>query len=203
MCGIKNPFLPGMSADEITEITTLIGEKTSKNLPDELIRFWEICGGSNDFLIAGPWYIMSFQQLKSSLEMIYDYKENHEKHDLKAFEESLKDETYDGDLDDMLYTPESDKLKKIGLTYDRIPFAHNWSGDYLLLDLDPVDDKNYGQIMNYFNSETRMALLNSNLAEYFALYNSEIANGNIFWREGYESIEVKEGSKAEKIIWDS
>jgi len=57
--------------------------------------------------------------------------------------------------------------------------------------------------MNYFNSETRMALLSPNLAEYFALYNSEIANGNIFWREDYESIEVKEGSKAEKIIRDS
>jgi len=96
----------------VSLVTTLIGEKTSKNLPDELIRFWEICGGSDDFLIAGPWYIMSFQQLNGSLEMIYDYKENHEKHDLKAFEESLKDEAYDGDLDDMLYTPESDKLKK-------------------------------------------------------------------------------------------
>lgn len=160
---------PGASDAALQRVASALGIA----LPEDFQQLYRWHDGQTMAVNAGPWYGLNFLPLarvQSECEM---------------WRETLREIDPDtlADLNDgMQSTPPGHVKKQYGNPL-WIPFAYDWGGNYLGLDLDPDTQGTKGQVINFGRDEERKIAVAPSLTAFVGWLVSELEAGNFHLQE--------------------
>src|SRR5690606_4093300 len=117
---------------------------------------------------AGPWYGMDFLSLNRVLEQWESWKET-----IVGFTQNDV-----ADLDKYCSSVPEGHVKAKYATIKWIPFAYDWGGNYLGIDLDPDAKGKVGQVINFGRDESKKFVVAPDIPSFVEWLVSELDSGN-------------------------
>lgn len=159
---VAEDLLPGATDQELQDLSATLGIQ----LPDDFLRLYAWHNGQEDVSdCTGPWYGLSFLSIEKLKESYQMWKENAEASDPLS------------DSDGISSTPPG-FVKRQHANVRWIPFAHDWSGNYLGIDLDPDEYGTSGQVINFGCDEYRKIAIAPSISAFVQWMMNELNNGN-------------------------
>ncbi len=152
MPDVKEKLNDGINISQIKELGHICG----KLLPDSFIELYEAANGENTYVGT----MLGFEWL-SIEEIITSHKE-------------LMDSTYE------ILSDQPDKIKEGFYRKGWVPFAHDGSGSYLVMDLDPDKEGVIGQIITIDREDSNSYMIAKGIDEFVTLIQQSMDNGKFF-----------------------
>lgn len=173
---VNQELNPGATESELATLASTIGQQ----LPEGFCALYRWHNGQAGKLsIPGPFYGLDFLPLEKVAEHWQDWQEILTEHGAGA-------DTY------ATSTPPG----AITCTYANrgwIPFAYDWGGNYLGIDLAPDKQGTYGQVINFGRDEDNKYVLAPDIPTFIRWMLKQLAGGN------FKFVEMEDGG----LSWDT
>jgi len=160
---------PGATAAALDDFASTLGLR----LPADFVQLYRWHDGQEMAVNTGPWYGLNFLPLarvQSECEMWRDVRKEMDP-------ESL------ADLDSQMQSTPAGHVKKQYANALWIPFAYDWGGNYLGIDLDPDVQGTYGQVISFGRDEERKIAVAPSIAAFVDWMLAELDAGNFHLQE--------------------
>jgi len=155
---------PGASQAALQGVASALGVA----LPEDFQQLYRWHDGQAMAVNAGPWYGLNFLPLARVQSECELWRETLREMDTESL----------ADLNEgMQSTPPGHVRKQYGNAL-WIPFAYDWGGNYLGIDLDPDTQGTKGQVINFGRDEERKIAVAPSLAAFVGWLVSELEAGN-------------------------
>lgn len=155
---------PGATENELQSFSSALGIK----LPDDFLRLYAWHNGQGMDASTGPWYGLSFLPLDRVQRECEMWR--------LALEESSP-ESLISLASHMKSTPPG-FVKKEYANDLWIPFAYDWGGNYLGIDLSPDEKGTRGQVINFGRDEERKIAVAPSISGFVSWMLDELNAGN-------------------------
>lgn len=152
MSDVKEKLNDGINSLQIIEVESICG----KLLPDSFVKLYEAANGENTYIGV----MLGFDWL-SIEEIITSHK-------------ALMGSAYE------ILSDRPDKIKEGAYKKGWIPFAHDGSGSYLVMDLDPDKDGMEGQIITIDREDPNSYIIANGMNELITLIQQSLVKGMFF-----------------------
>lgn len=155
---------PGATAAALDDFARALGVR----LPDDFMQLYRWHDGQRMAINTGPWYGLGFLPLarvQSECEMWRDVLQ-------ESSPESL------ADLDRPMQSTPPRHVRRQYANALWIPFAYDWGGNYLGIDLDPDVAGTPGQVINFGRDEERKIAVAPSLDAFVGWMLAELDAGN-------------------------
>jgi cell wall assembly regulator SMI1 len=143
----------------------MLRDRIGATLPDALIRLYRWKNGQRELRRAGPFYGLAFLSIHDALNQWEAWK-------------SLAD-------DDPEYTMEPSGtsvvpgvVKEVYVNLSWIPFAYDWGGNHIGVDLDPGPNGRVGQVINFGRDEDTRFVLGATVDDFIERIVTELEADN-------------------------
>lgn len=160
---------PGATEEELQSFSNAIGVK----LPDDFLQLYTWHNGQERNVAAGPWYglnFLSLDRVQRECEMWRQVLEESSPESLTSLAKCMKS------------TPPG-FVKRQYANAHWIPFAYDWGGNYLGVDLSPDEHGTYGQVINFGRDEERKIAVSPSIGAFVSWMVSELHSGNFNIKE--------------------
>lgn len=160
---------PGATENELQRLSDAIGVE----LPNDFLKLYAWHNGQERCVNAGPWYgleFLSLDHVQSECEMWKQVLEESSSKSLTSLAECMKS------------TPPG-FVKRQYANAHWIPFAYDWGGNYLGVDLSPDEKGTYGQVINFGRDEERKIAVAPSISAFVSWMNNELNAGNFSIKE--------------------
>jgi cell wall assembly regulator SMI1 len=155
---------PGVTEDELRAFAAAINAP----LPAEYVALYRWHNGQKMEIHTGPWYGLIFIPLTRVLSEWQSW--------VDVLRQSKPETLASLNSGNSSVPP---RFVRCLYASDRwIPFAYDWAGNYLGIDLDPDEDGTIGQVINFGRDEERKIAIAPNIEEFVAWMVSELKSGN-------------------------
>lgn len=155
---------PGATVSELQVFSAAL----DINLTDDFLQLYAWHNGQGMSVNAGPWYGLNFLSLDAvqrECEMWRQVLKESSPESLTSLAESMKS------------TPPG-FVKRQYANALWIPFAYDWGGNFLGVDLSPDEHGTYGQVINFGRDEFRKIAVSPNISTFVDWMLSELNSGN-------------------------
>ncbi|WP_234085666.1 SMI1/KNR4 family protein [Azonexus sp. R2A61] len=159
----------GATEEELERFSITLGV----TLPDDFMRLYAWHNGQGRRTNAGPWYGLGFlplDRIQQECEMWRQVLKESSQESLTSLASRMKS------------TPPG-YVKKQYANDCWIPFAYDWSGNYLGIDLSPDEYGSYGQVINFGRDEERKIAVSPSIGTFIDWMVSELGSGNFNIKE--------------------
>ncbi|MEQ9944254.1 SMI1/KNR4 family protein [Pectobacterium aroidearum] len=156
---------PGATQNELDAFIQHIGVA----VPDDFLALYRWHNGQRMEQNTGLWYGMSFLPLASVMQEVDGWRE-------------IVNTSSDDDLTSLNYGMSSTPPHYVKPVYANplwIPFAYDWGGNYLAVDLDPDVQGTRGQVINCGRDEERKIAIAPSLDAFLQWMMGELNAGNV------------------------
>ena len=160
---------PGATEGELQRFSDALGVK----LPEDFLQLYAWHNGQGDSVNTGPWYGLTFlplDRVQGECEMWR-----------QVLEESTPETR--ASLDKWMKSTPPGFVKPQYANPHWIPFAYDWGGNYLGVDLSPDEQGTYGQVINFGRDEERKIAAFPSISAFVSWMVSELNVGNFNIRE--------------------
>lgn len=160
---------PGATDIELQSFSSAIGLK----LPHDFLQLYAWHNGQEMRVNTGPWYGLKFlplDRIQRECEMWKQVLGESSSESLSNLAKRMKS------------TPRGFIKRQYANTH-WIPFAYDWSGNYLGVDLSPDKKGTYGQVINFGRDEERKIAVSPNICTFVSWMLSELNAGNFNIKE--------------------
>lgn len=155
---------PPATMEEIQLLEKTIG----RSLPQDFISLYQWHNGQMGDAPTGLWYGLEFMSIKGIISNI-----ELEKQIIKQIGEDVINSMSEW----MKSTPDG-FVKKASNNQFWIPFAYDYGGNFLGIDLDPDKMGIVGQVINFGRDENRKIVTNESISDFLFWLIEELRNGN-------------------------
>jgi cell wall assembly regulator SMI1 len=155
---------PGTTDDELQTFAATL----NISLPEEFKELYRWHNGQKMEINTGPWYGLSFLPLKKVLSECGSWADVL----LNSSPESLVS------LSRYMSSVPPNCIRLQYANNKWIPFAYDWGGNYLGIDLDPDENGTIGQVINFGRDEERKIVVAPNLHAFVTWMLNELTSGN-------------------------
>lgn len=154
----------GASETELGDFSTTLGV----NLPDDFLQLYAWHNGQEEHANSGPWYGLTFLPL------------DRVKRECDMWREVLADSSPESliSLASCMKSTPPGFVRRQYADEQWIPFAHDWAGNYLGIDLNPDEYGTYGQVINFGRDEERKIAISPSISAFIDWMLSELNSGN-------------------------
>lgn len=162
-------LMPGATANELQSFSNAIGV----NLPDDFLQLYTWHNGQGRSVNTGPWYGLDFLSLDRVLR------------ECEMWRLVLKESSPDSltSLANCMSSTPPGFVKRQYANAHWIPFAYDWGGNYLGIDLSPDENGTYGQVINFGRDEERKIAVSPSISSFVSWMLSELKAGNFNIKE--------------------
>lgn len=161
---VKKDLNPPATMEEIQLLEKTIG----RSLPQDFISLYQWHNGQMGDAPTGLWYGLEFMSIKGIISHI-----ELEKQIIKQIGEDVINSMSEW----MKSTPDG-FVKKASNNQFWIPFAYDYGGNFLGIDLDPDKMGIVGQVINFGRDENRKIVTNESISDFLFWLIEELRNGN-------------------------
>lgn len=161
---VKKDLNPPATMEEIQLLEKTIG----RSLPQDFISLYQWHNGQMGDAPTGLWYGLEFISIKGIISHI-----ELEKQIIKQIGEDVINSMSEW----MKSTPDG-FVKKASNNQFWIPFAYDYGGNFLGIDLDPDKMGIVGQVINFGRDENRKIVTNESISDFLFWLIEELRNGN-------------------------
>jgi cell wall assembly regulator SMI1 len=156
---------PGCSEAALAELETLVG----KPLPEDVKAFYRIHDGQFGKVPTGLFYGLLFLSLAAATQQWLTWKS------------ILDRETVEGlaQLSMFCTSAKPGAIKEIYANRFWVPFAYDFAGNHLGIDLDPGPNGVYGQVINFGRDEDAKFVLANSFAAFIEWMIDQLKAGNV------------------------
>ncbi|MGE8468367.1 MAG: SMI1/KNR4 family protein [Pseudomonas putida] len=181
---VREDLAPGCSEAAITEFEREVG----RALPESLKDLYRLHDGQKGAVNAGPFYGLNFLPLAGARSHWESWK-------------SIVDEWSPAEMTEASAFSSSATPGAVQALYANpywIPFAYDYGGNHLGVDLDPGARGTVGQVINFGSDEEEKFVVASSVAAFMEWLVDQLESGNFAIREeddGGRSLNTKEPEK--------
>jgi cell wall assembly regulator SMI1 len=159
----------GATKEELEGLSTALGVK----LPNDFLRLYAWHNGQGGRVNAGPWYGLNFLPL------------DRVQHECEMWRQVLKESSPESlaSLASRMKSTPPGYVKRQYANDRWIPFAYDWGGNYLGVDLSPDEYGTYGQVINFGRDEERKIAVSPSVGAFITWMVSELGTGNFNIKE--------------------
>lgn len=160
---------PGATENDLQGFSTVLDVK----LPDDFLQLYAWHNGQGMSVNAGPWYGLSFlplDRVQRECEMWRQVLEESSPESLTSLAQNMKS------------TPPG-FVKRQYANALWIPFAYDWGGNFLGVDLSPDEQGTYGQVINFGRDEERKIAVSPSISAFVSWMLNELNAGNFNIKE--------------------
>jgi cell wall assembly regulator SMI1 len=177
---LKADLAPGCSQASLAEFESLVG----RTFPESLLDLYKTHDGQAGDVNTGPFYGLTFLSVAQarthweSWKQIVDEYSPEEMKEASAFSKSAR----------------PGAVKEVYANKYWIPFAHDYGGNYLGIDLDPAPHGTPGQVINFGRDEDERFVVASSMATFIEWLVCQLESGNALIQEeddGGRSLNVR------------
>lgn len=161
---------PGAKAQQLAALQAMLPGAV---LPDDFQALYLWHDGQRMEANSGPWYGMNFLPLEQVMRELTDWRDV-----VESFTPQEWEEINSG----MASTPQGYVKREYSNPY-WVPFAYDWAGNYLGIDLDPDTQGAPGQVINFGRDEARKIAVAPGIDAFLAWMLKELNAGNVNLRE--------------------
>ena len=175
---IYNSFAPGVESSALTEFGQEIYKETNQNIPSSFFDVYSQNDGQHQDAQYGAIFGLTLLSLESVYTEWCNWRE-------MAIDDSelatLKCKSYP-----------IGKVNPVYIDSARIPFAYDWGGNFLGIDLNPGPEGQIGQVINFGSDEATMYVLANSFEDFLQWLLTQYQSRN------YETVSQKFGGQIER-----
>ncbi|MFP3517708.1 SMI1/KNR4 family protein [Pseudomonas sp. SIMBA_077] len=178
---VRRDLAPGSSEAAIAEFESLVG----KPFPESLKQLYRLHDGQHGAVNSGPFYGLSFLSLAAAKAQWESWKE--------IIEQWSPEEMTEASAFCTSATPSA--IQTLYANRFWIPFAYDYGGNHLGVDLDPGECGTLGQIINFGSDEEDKYVVGRSVDTFMEWLVDQLESGNFVIREeddGGRSLNTKE-----------
>ena len=160
---------PGATENELQRLTDAIGVQ----LPNDFMQLYAWHNGQGMSVKSGLWYGLIFLSL------------DHVQSQCEMWKKSLEESTQESltNLAGCMKSTPPGFVKRQYANPHWVPFAYDWGGNYLGIDLSPDEKGTYGQVINFGRDEERKIAVAPSIRSFLSWMNNELSAGNFNIKE--------------------
>jgi len=178
---LREDLAPGCSEAELAEFESLVG----RPFPDSLKQLYRLHDGQYGVVNSGPFYGLNFLSLAAAKEQWEFWKE--------IIEQWSPEEMTEASEFCTSATPGA--VQALYANRFWIPFAYDYGGNHLGVDLDPGKRGTSGQVINFGSDEEDKYVVGKSVNTFIEWLVDQLESGNFVIREedgGWRSLNTKE-----------
>lgn len=160
---------PGATENDLKGFSSVLDVR----LPDDFLQLYAWHNGQGMSVNAGPWYGLNFlplDRVQHECEMWRQVLEESSPESLMNLAQHMKS------------TPPG-FVKRQYANALWIPFAYDWGGNFLGVDLSPDEQGTYGQVINFGRDEERKIAVSPSISAFVSWILNELNAGNFNIKE--------------------
>jgi len=181
---LHTDLLPGASDVAIAEFEALVG----RPFPDSLKALYKWHDGQEDEINTGPFYGLTFLSLAEARKHWEGWKQ--------IVDDSSPEDM--AEASDFCSSARPGAVKALYANAYWVPFAYDYGGNHLGVDLDPGENGTVGQVINYGRDEEEKFVVASSVATFLDWLANQLESGNFVIRDeddGGRSLNTRDPEK--------